>query len=462
MSTYPRTSTRWKCDFQQYPEITMKYIILVLWTFSLFLLMFSSFPFRVDCRPTRALGVDPPRPQSAPLILLPSSSNIYFNNHHTSPTTMPCPVLEGPSATRFNPWPDHYIPDITAKVWEAPIVLEGTARSRSEVRPDGTFGVTFDLHRVVKGDAPLLRRRRQFRLQFLDNPNPPLDTNPRNRDFLSGPQGRKNPNKNNKFSNSSITSSSPKSSRSGSSISNINNSRNNNLNNIYNSHSNPRSGSLATSSLSTKQLHPPTSQSHQLQLYQQQQSRSLQYQQRQRQIVAQQQQQFRQSSRPNSPPPPPSRGFRNASGAWGSSGSTNFQVRPYSSTLNNRNSSVASRRSSRSLGNDALPPSSPGYKCVPPKATVKTGRKYYVFAAKVEQNGVNHFIAVFSPELANKRNSKAVEGILCKGCGKLDGFKLLFAKILHKIQTTRQILAGSLKERIFYRPKIRCKSSAAR
>jgi len=111
----------------------MKYIILVLWTFSVFLLMFSAFPFRVECRPSRAGSGPGP----------------------------PCPFKSAPWAS---PGPK----DISVKAWQSPLVLQGTARSRSDVRSDHTFGVTFDLHRVVKGSAPVLYKRKQFRLQFLN------------------------------------------------------------------------------------------------------------------------------------------------------------------------------------------------------------------------------------------------------------------------------------------------------
>ncbi|XP_035703079.1 pro-neuregulin-2, membrane-bound isoform isoform X3 [Folsomia candida] len=432
----------------------MKYIILVLWTFSLFLLMFSSFPFRVECRPTRA-GPGPPRPQQ---------QTIPFNHHLTS-----CPVLEGPSAKRFNPWPDLYTPDITAKVWESPIVLEGTARSRSEVRPDGTFGVTFDLHRVVKGDAPLLRRRRQFRLQFLENFDPSSEHFNRDRDLFSGSPNRRNNNPKNLNSKNNTTTTSttsallssqsqyhpPPNSKSRSVPSSNSNNNNNNFNTVYNSHSNPPRSSAAggggtmtistgrSSSLNTKQLH----QSSQLQLYHQQQSRTLsgatgsttrqgqgQGQPAPRQQPARSQvssassqfQQFRQS--PSSiggrPTPRPPTYYRNSS----LGGNSPFQLRPPVNNPNNNNNvnrnlgggggSAMGRRSGRNASNyprnlPLLQQLQPVPKCVPPKATVKTGRKYYVFAAKVE----NHFIAVFSAELANKRNTKAVESILCPGCG---------------------------------------------
>ncbi len=157
----------------------MKYIILVLWTFSLFLLMFSSFPFRVECRPTRAMGPGPPYMPGTGVLSSPqqytSSSTALGLRGSSRLGLSSCPVMEGPSAppSKSNPWPELNGIDITVKVWDTPLVLEGMARSRSEVRSDGTYGVTFDLIRVVKGDAPLLRRRKQFRLQFLDNPSPP-------------------------------------------------------------------------------------------------------------------------------------------------------------------------------------------------------------------------------------------------------------------------------------------------
>ena len=84
-----------------------------------------------------------------------------------SRASAPCPFH--PPTSHSPTYPSAYPTDITVKVWESPLVLEGTARSRSEVREDGTYGVTFDLERIVKGTAPLLRRRKQFRLQFLES-----------------------------------------------------------------------------------------------------------------------------------------------------------------------------------------------------------------------------------------------------------------------------------------------------
>jgi len=362
----------------------MKYIILVLWTFSLFLLMFSSFPFRVECRPTRAMGPGPPKPAGSTggLLLIPASPQAQLPS---------CPVLEGPSALRFNPWPDLYRPDITVKAWDTPLVLEGTARSRSEVRSDGTYGVTFDLHRVVKGDAPLLRRRKQFRLQFLDNPEelPRPNINNRNNRQLNGSTSSKQVPKLNSGVNSHSSS---------------RNTPTSNFKSVHNSAgssggvSSFMSNSVNTGIITSRQLHQPENQ---IQLYRQQQQ--------------QQQQQLRNLQSNNNR-------------------QQQFQTRPLSHQQNTRSSSISSRifpnstlTSSRTSGgsrrsgrNVAVPQNSfnprpnPNLRqCLPPKATVKTGRKYYVFAAKVD----NHFIAVYSPELANKRNTKLVDGVLCKGCG---------------------------------------------
>jgi hypothetical protein len=419
----------------------MKYTNLVLWTLSLFLLMFSSFPFRVECRPTRAMGPGPPKQVSSggQHLSIPSSSGTLAPINTPLPN---CPVLEGPSALRFNPWPELYRPDITVKVWDTPIVLEGTARSRSEVRPDGTYGVTFDLHRVVKGDAPLLRRRKQFRLQFLDNPSPlPDEMNPHQQQ-QSKDGSRLNHNSNNRNNNNnrqqkqvvlnSLNNYGNASSTSGNSNSKprlISSSSSSSSSPSVNLHSNSRNtpsrslssgggvgingggGGVSTNSvngqgiITSRQLHQPQNQ---IQLYRHQQQqqlqlRNLQQQQqpsihRQQQLQQQQQhqQQFQQTRQ--------NRIFQNSS------------ISAYNSRTNAGAGGTTGRRTGRNVPQNSFSPRSNTNlrQCLPPKATVKTGRKYYVFAAKVD----NHFIAVYSPELANKRNTKQVESILCKGCGK--------------------------------------------
>ena len=284
--------------------------------------MFSSFPLRVECRPSRVMGPGPPQPGSHFPSLLVAPSASASNAHRTS-----CPFLEGPSV-----WPstveenaDVYPTDITTKAWGAELVLEGTARSRSEVRADGTYGVTFDLSRIVKGDAPLLRRRKQFRLQFLDNP--------------------------------------------------VNYSRLS-VGNISNSipattlvvHSNfPRSISDASGNL---------------------------------QIVSGNALNL-SSQTPQQP----------SGGVGGAARSASTKKAAISNSLGR----IGSPFASDSRSGVAVARSSTVKKCSPPRAIIKTGRKYFVFVTKLDSN---HFVPVFSPEFVNKKNTKVLNSTFCHGCGK--------------------------------------------
>lgn len=280
--------------------------------------MFSSFPLRVECRPSRVL-LGPGPPSS-------SSLTTVSDTHHQNT----CPFLEGPSI-----WPsnaqsnaDIYPTDITLKVRSSELVLEGTARSRSEIREDGTFGVTFDLSRVVKGDAPILRRRKQFRIQFLDSP------------VNLVPAGNNNSSRNR--SNSIYTGQTPSPQF------------------VHSNH--PRSINTVNNNINL---------------------------------------------------------------------SNNFTSRHYTIPQQpNRNSNIGITRNKKLTISNSLTAKSTfinsdgqyylsgdgvkNLRCVPPKATIKTGRKYYVFVTKLD----NHFIPVFSPELVNKKNAKILNSTFCHGCGK--------------------------------------------
>lgn len=456
----------------------MKYIILVLWTFSLFLLMFSSFPFRVECRPTRAMGPGPPYMPGTGVLTSPqqytSSSTALGLRGSSRLGLSSCPVMEGPSSppSKSNPWPELNGIDITVKVWDTPLVLEGMARSRSEVRSDGTYGVTFDLIRVVKGDAPLLRRRKQFRLQFLDNPSSPSQAGNHSSTAMaeSGKSTALIITRTGGGSGGATLSSSSTRSSSSNHVntnqqhhhnynralglrSNSNNSNNQRHSQLGSSHgarvSNSGAISLKSSNLHSNYVNLPHSQQQQQQIlvrrgYATSVSSSSTSRVRNN-LPLSQTVQFNQQYN------------RNYNSASGNHNNNNFTIASGSRSKNSRiarshqlqqhqqpqqyggghpsnyENSRHARHGRVVVGqhNNFIVNSASGGgvaitgKCLPPRATVKTGRKYFVFAAKVE----NHFVAVFSPELANKRNTKAVESILCKGCGKKTKSILRF--ILH-------------------------------
>ncbi|CAG7832739.1 unnamed protein product [Allacma fusca] len=362
----------------------MKFINRVLWALFLFLLLLSSFPFRVDCRSMRAIrpGSGPSQSRSAVVSTrkLGSSSSFIFvssdslpmgqhsgnssssssssgssssssssssgnsGSSNSSPSSSSvesksnmkaCPFLEN----KFSMWSELYRPDITMKVWETTLVLEGIARSRSEVKPDGTFGVTFDMHRIVKGDAPLLRQRKQFRLQFLDNSDP-----------SSPPLTNNNVNVKLRSSSSSLQNST------GIKLtdSHLHSNKNNHKNRIVIQSQHKRNNTFPNS----------------------------------RNVY--------QSGSPNGP------------------------------------GALITRTTTSSRVN----------KCAPPKAIVKTGRRYFVFASKWE----NRFVAVYSPELANKKNTKLVNSVLCKECRQapsVGATKEIVLKAKERIRIRCRLRAGN-------------------
>ncbi|CAL8099429.1 unnamed protein product [Orchesella dallaii] len=401
--------------------------------------MFSSFPFRVECRPTRAMGPGPPYIPGTGVLTSPqfSSSSALGIRGSGRLGVSNCPVLEGPSATRYNPWPELYVTDITMKAWDTSLVLEGMARSRSEVRSDGTYGVTFDLIRVVKGNAPLLRRLKQFRLQFLDNPSPPAgnQSEPGNTATTTSSSGG-SPIRSSSSNNVNSNHHNHNYNRALGVRSNSNSNHNNNQRNSQLS-SSARVSNSGTISLKSN-LHSSYVNLHNSQ------------QQQQQQLLTRRGYSSSSSSSASSPSSTSSSSssrVRNNNPSLSQTVQFNQQyVRNYHTSSNHNNFTVGSggsrsknMRIARShqqqlqqydngrharhgrvgvgphnnIVNSASTSSGGTGKCLPPRATVKTGRKYFVFAAKVE----THFVAVFSPELANKRNTKAVESILCKGCG---------------------------------------------
>ncbi|XP_071438587.1 pro-neuregulin-2, membrane-bound isoform-like [Hetaerina americana] len=58
--------------------------------------------------------------------------------------------------------------DVASRAYLSPVVFEAKARSRGAVASGGTYGVTFVVQRVHKGDV---RRKSQVRLQFMTPPN---------------------------------------------------------------------------------------------------------------------------------------------------------------------------------------------------------------------------------------------------------------------------------------------------